>query len=97
MVQDWEKSVYDFVRPNNFNLFLMPKGRPRDGLIAAYYHLHGEEILSLLRLAGKIRTQAHCWKLQPAEMRHETARMVVHWNNRFPKDVLREDKSLQVF
>lgn len=97
MVQDWEKILYDFVRPNNFNLFLMPKGRLRSYLIAAYYHLHGEKIPSFLLLAGKNSVQAQRWKLEPVEMRHKTlARMVVHWNDDFPKDVLRENKSLQV-
>lgn len=97
MFQDWEKILYDFVRPNNFNLFLKPKGRLRDDLTAAYYHLHEEKILSFLSLAGKSRVRAHRWKLEPVEMRHKIlARMVVHWNNHFPKDVLRENKSLQV-
>jgi len=98
MVQHWEKILYDFVRPNNFNLFLKPKGRLRDDLIAAYYHLHGEKILSFLDLAGKSSIQAHCWKLESAEMRHKTlAWMVVHWNNHFPKDVLMENKPPQAF
>lgn len=97
MVRDWEKIFYGFARPNNLNLFLMPKGRLRDDLIAAYYHLHGEKILPFLNLAGKSRIRAHRWKLEPVEMRHKIlARMVVHWNNCFPKDVLRENKSLQV-
>lgn len=82
MVRDWEKRLYDFTRPNNFNPFLMPKGRLRDDLIAAYYHLHGEEILSGLNLAGRSRVRAHCWELEPAEMRQKTqARMVVQWNS----------------
>lgn len=98
MVQDWEKILYDFARPNNFSPFLMPKGKLRDYLVAACYHLHGEKIPSSLNLAGKSEVRAHCWKLEPVEMRHKIlAQMVVHWNNYFPKDVLRENKSLQVF
>lgn len=31
----------------------MPKGRLRDYLIAAYYHLHGEKTLSFLTLVEK--------------------------------------------
>lgn len=71
MVQDWEKMLYDFIRPNNFMLLLMPKGRLRDDLIAAYYNLHGEKILSFLNLAGKSRERAHHWKLETVEMRHK--------------------------
>lgn len=94
MVQDWEKTLYDSVRPNCSSLFLMPKGRLEDDLIAEYHHLHGEKILSCLNLAGKSRVQAHCWKLQPAEMRHKTlAQMVVQWNSHFPKDLPREKRS----
>lgn len=98
MVQDWEKTLYDSARPNCSNVFLMPKRRLEDDLIAAYHDLHGEKILPCLHLAGKSGVRAHCWKLEPAEMRYKTlAQMVVHWNSRFPEDVLRKNRSPRVF
>lgn len=53
MVQEWEKILCDFTRLENLRLFFMPKGRLRDYLIAAYYHLHGEKTLSFLNLVEK--------------------------------------------
>lgn len=40
--------------------------------------------------------RAHCWKLEPVEMRHQTLAQMVHWNSHFPKDVLRENRSPRV-
>lgn len=56
MVQEWEKILCNFMRLKNLKLFFMPKGRLRDYLIAAYYHLHGEKMLSFLNLAQKSKS-----------------------------------------
>lgn len=79
MVQDWEKTFYDSVRPNCSSLFLTPKARLQCTII-----FMGRKYC--LVWAGKSRVQAHCWKLEPAGMRHKAlAQKVVHWNSHFQR------------